>query len=59
MQAPLKVIGLSKDYDGKNAVKNINFKVNQMIMVLLVQMVVANTTIGMILGLLNQLMEKY
>ena len=42
MQAPLKVIGLSKDYDGKNAVKNINFKVNQNEIVgILGQMVVA------------------
>ena len=29
METPLKVIQLSKDYDGRTAVKNISFKVNQ------------------------------
>ena len=29
MHIPLEIIGLSKDYDGKDAVKNISFKLNQ------------------------------
>ena len=55
MQAPLKVIGLSKDYDGKNAVKNINFKVNQneIVGILGPNGCGKTTTIGMILGLLK------
>ena len=55
MQAPLKVIGLSKDYDGKNAVKNINFKVNQneILGILGPNGCGKTTTIGMILGLLK------
>ncbi len=55
MQTPLEVIGLTKDYDGKNAVKNINFKVNQneILGILGPNGCGKTTTIGMILGLLK------
>ncbi len=51
----LKVIELSKDYDGKNAVKNISFEVNQneIIGILGPNGCGKTTTIGMILGLLK------
>ena len=29
MHTPLEVIQLTKDYDGKNAVKDVSFKLNQ------------------------------
>ena len=39
MHIPLEIIGLSKDYEGKDAVKNISFKLNQMkLLEFLVQM---------------------
>ena len=55
MQTPLKVIGLSKDYDGKTAVKNISFDVskNEIIGILGPNGCGKTTTIGMILGLLK------
>ena len=55
MQIPLEIIGLSKDYDGKDAVKNISFKLNQneIIGILGPKGSGKTTTIGMILGLLK------
>ena len=55
MQAPLEVIELSKDYNGKDAVKNISFKVgqNEIIGILGPNGCGKTTTIGMILGLLK------
>jgi len=55
MQTPLEVIGLTKDYDGKDAVKNISFKLNQneIIGILGPNGCGKTTTIGMILGLLK------
>ncbi len=51
----LKIIELSKDYDGKEAVKNISFEVNQneIIGILGPNGCGKTTTIGMILGLLK------
>lgn len=55
MQNPLKVIELSKDYDGKDAVKNISFNLNQneIVGILGPNGCGKTTTIGMILGLLK------
>ena len=55
MIASLNLIKLSKDYDGKNAVKDISFKVNQneIIGILGPNGCGKTTTIGMILGLLK------
>ena len=55
MQNPLKIIELSKNYDGKDAVKNISFNVNQneIIGILGPNGCGKTTTIGMILGLLK------
>ena len=55
MQTPLKVSELSKDYDGKNAVKDVSFELNQneIIGVLGPNGCGKTTTIGMILGLLK------
>ena len=55
METPLKVIQLSKDYDGRTAVKNISFDVNQneIIGILGPNGCGKTTTIGMILGLLK------
>ena len=55
MHIPLEVIGLSKDYNGKNAVKQISFQVNQneIIGILGPNGCGKTTTIGMILGLLK------
>ena len=55
MQTPLKIIELSKNYDGKDAVKNISFNVNQneIIGILGPNGCGKTTTIGMILGLLK------
>ena len=55
MISALNVIELSKDYDGKNAVKNISFEVNQneIIGILGPNGCGKTTTIGMILGLLK------
>ena len=55
MQTPLKVVELSKDYDDKNAVKNISFEVkqNEIIGILGPNGCGKTTTIGMILGLLK------
>ena len=55
MQTPLKVIELSKDYDGKAAVKNISFNLNknEIIGILGPNGCGKTTTIGMILGLLK------
>lgn len=55
MFAPLEVIGLSKTYNGKKAVKNISFKVmkNEIIGILGPNGCGKTTTIGMILGLLK------
>ena len=55
MQASLQVIKLSKIYNGKNAVKNISFKVNknETIGILGPNGCGKTTTIGMILGLLK------
>ena len=55
MQTPLEVIGLTKDYDGKNAVRDISFKLNQneIIGILGPNGCGKTTTIGMILGLLK------
>ena len=54
MQTPLEVIGLSKIYDKKKAVKDISFKVNknEIIGILGPNGCGKTTTIGMILGLL-------
>ncbi len=55
MQATLEVIGLSKKYDSKEAVKDISFKLNQneIIGILGPNGCGKTTTIGMILGLLK------
>ena len=55
MITPLHVIKLSKDYDSKNAVRNISFKVNQneIVGILGPNGCGKTTTIGMILGLLK------
>ena len=55
MISTLNVIELSKDYDGKNAVKNISFEVNQneIVGILGPNGCGKTTTIGMILGLLK------
>ena len=55
MITPLHVIKLSKDYDGKNAVQDISFKVNQneIVGILGPNGCGKTTTIGMILGLLK------
>ena len=55
MQTPLKIIELSKNYDGKDAVKNISFNVNQneIIGILGPNGCGKTTTLGMILGLLK------
>ena len=55
MQTPLKVIELSKDYDDKDAVKNISFEVkqNEIVGILGPNGCGKTTTIGMILGLLK------
>ena len=55
MKTPLHVIKLSKDYDGKNAVQDISFKVNQneIVGILGPNGCGKTTTIGMILGLLK------
>ena len=55
MQIPLEVIGLSKIYDNKDAVKDISFKVNknEIIGILGPNGCGKTTTIGMILGLLK------
>ena len=55
MQTPLKVVELSKDYDDKNAVKNISFEVkqNEIVGILGPNGCGKTTTIGMILGLLK------
>ena len=52
MQTPLEIINLTKEYNGKNAVKNISFNLNQNeIIGILGPNGCGN--IGMILGLLN------
>jgi ABC-2 type transport system ATP-binding protein len=55
MQTTLEVIGLTKDYDDKNAVRDISFKLNQneIIGILGPNGCGKTTTIGMILGLLK------
>ena len=55
MQVPLEIIGLSKIYNNKNAVKDISFKVNknEIIGILGPNGCGKTTTIGMILGLLK------
>ena len=55
MQTPLEVIGLSKEFNGKSAVKDISFKVNQneIIGILGPNGCGKTTTIGMMLGLLK------
>jgi len=55
MKTPLQIIGLSKDYDGKSAVKDISFKLNhnEIIGILGPNGCGKTTTIGMILGLLK------
>ena len=55
MQIPLEVIGLSKIYNNKDAVKDISFKVNknEIIGILGPNGCGKTTTIGMILGLLK------
>ena len=55
METPLEVIGLSKIYDKKKAVKDISFKVNknEIIGILGPNGCMKTTTIGMILGLLK------
>ena len=55
MISPLHVIKLSKDYDGKNAVQDISFNVNQneIVGILGPNGCGKTTTIGMILGLLK------
>ena len=55
MSVPLEVIKLTKDYDGKNAVKDISFKLNknEIIGILGPNGCGKTTTIGMILGLLK------
>tara|TARA_B100001057_G_scaffold493975_1_gene589577 strand:+ start:1662 stop:2399 length:738 start_codon:yes stop_codon:yes gene_type:complete len=60
MQIPLKVIGLSKNYDNKKAVNNISFQVkkNEIIGILGPNGCGKTTTIGMILGLLKPTQGK-
>tara|TARA_B100000035_G_scaffold119986_1_gene101839 strand:+ start:815 stop:1552 length:738 start_codon:yes stop_codon:yes gene_type:complete len=55
MKTPLEIISLSKDYDGKNAVRDISFKLNhnEIIGILGPNGCGKTTTIGMILGLLK------
>ena len=55
MQTPLKVVELSKDFNDKNAVKNISFEVkeNEIVGILGPNGCGKTTTIGMILGLLK------
>ena len=55
MYTPLEVIELSKDYNNKEAVKNITFKINknEIIGILGPNGCGKTTTIGMILGLLK------
>ena len=55
MQIPLQIINLSKDYNNKEAVKNISFEVkeNEIIGILGPNGCGKTTTIGMILGLLK------
>ena len=55
MKTPLEIIELSKSYSGKNAVKNISFKINknEIIGILGPNGCGKTTTIGMILGLLK------
>ena len=55
MSTPLEVIGLSKTYNDKDAVKNVSFKIykNQIIGILGPNGCGKTTTIGMILGLLK------
>jgi len=55
MQIPLEVIGLSKIYNNKEAVKNISFKINknEIMGILGPNGCGKTTTIGMILGLLK------
>ena len=55
MLTPLEVIKLSKDYNGKEAVKNISFKVNKSEIIGIPghNGCGKTTTIGMILGLLK------
>ena len=55
MEVPLEIIGLSKVYGYKEAVKDISFKVkkNQIIGILGPNGCGKTTTIGMILGLLK------
>ena len=55
MSVPLEVIKLTKDYNGKDAVKNITFKLNknEIIGILGPNGCGKTTTIGMILGLLK------
>ena len=60
MQTQLEIINLSKNYNNKNAVKNISFKVdqNEIIGILGPNGCGKTTTIGMILGLLKPTMGK-
>ena len=55
MSYPLEIINLRKDYDKKEAVKNISFKLNfnEIIGILGPNGCGKTTTIGMILGLLK------
>ena len=55
MSAPLEIIELSKNYNGKEAVKNISFKINknEIVGILGPNGCGKTTTIGMILGLLK------
>ena len=55
MQPPLKVIDLSKDYNGKTAVKDVSFNLNQneIIGILGPNGCGKTTTIGMLLGLIK------
>tara|TARA_Y100001980_G_C14509976_1_gene285452 strand:+ start:571 stop:1305 length:735 start_codon:yes stop_codon:yes gene_type:complete len=55
MQTPLEIINLSKNFNDKDAVKNISFKIeeNEMIGILGPNGCGKTTTIGMILGLLK------
>ncbi len=55
MFSPLEIIKLSKNYDGKEAVKNISFKINknEIVGILGPNGCGKTTTIGMILGLLK------
>ena len=60
MQTQLEIINLSKNYNNKNAVKNISFKVdqNEIIGILGPNGCGKTTTMGMILGLLKPTMGK-